>query len=174
MCTSTDRHFLSPPLSNNTSLYFQQVSSSPSLQTTVLFASMPTSFNHEVNPTSPTLAKPNNVTCETDSIHEDAVVDTPDDPVLSHTVCWAILDEAISLVRCSPHSAIQHHRLYYLMYNFFQNGSTKSDIFRSLICHDDANIFVTVDDFNTYVVQPYSNFELKLGGPLHSDLPIHL
>jgi len=60
------------------------------------------------------------------------------------------------------------------MYNYFQNGSSKSNIFRSLICHNDANIPVTVEDFNKYVVQPYSNFELKLGGPLHSDLPIHL
>ena len=82
---------------------------------------------------------------------------------LSQSECLAILDEAMKLVQLSPRTVIQNSRLLHLLKLYFQTKSPTSLQFRSMICHNNLNISVTLNDFNLYVIQPQTDFEFQLG-----------
>jgi hypothetical protein len=88
------------------------------------------------------------------------------EPPLTHIFCWKILEEAVKLARCSTKNTKQNERLHILLNDYFQAGSPRAHRFRSIICFDNASVAVSMEDFNKYVVMPYSDFELEMGLPI--------
>jgi hypothetical protein len=88
-------------------------------------------------------------------------------PVGSQSDCCAILDEALKIARNTRRTPANQNRLCQLLNHYLQPYGPVPALFRSMICHNDASIDVTFEDFNTFVVEPFSDFEFNLGGPVN-------
>ena len=99
-------------------------------------------------------------TAVTQEEHEEG--DSP----MSQRDCIDILNEVLAIVNLSRRTSLQQSRLCMLLVKYFQPKLLSSCQFRSMICHNNPSIPVSLHDFNEYVIQPYTGYQLRIGGPV--------
>jgi hypothetical protein len=94
-----------------------------------------------------------------------------DAPPQCQADCYAILNEALNLIRTFPRTIESQKRLCLILLQYFQEDHVASAHFRSMICYGQTGTSVSMEELNKYVIIPSSSYEYCLGGPV-SHAPI--
>jgi hypothetical protein len=82
----------------------------------------------------------------------------------SQLACHAVLAEAKALFHASPLTSSRQHRLDLLLFSYFQDNALGAS-FRSMTCYGVDHSPVSIQQFNDFIIRPFSNFEFELSPP---------